>query len=606
MRVCHSATPACARHDGSTGREPAKWGRLPCTIPATGTERRGVDKGLILGRYRPLADLGEGGHGTVTLAFDTKMARRVAVKRIPLSRAGVRRLDTTTGLAEARTSAMLNHPGIVTVHEWDTDSDEAFLIMEHVDGASLAELLDVYAPLDPDEASAILEPICSAMAYAHDNGVLHLDLKPENVLITRAGLVKVGDFGVASLTNAAGQAISAGGTLGYMPSEQLRGEPVDVRTDVWALAALAYEVLCDAVPFASDSYEGAVYKAEYVEPPAPSEFVEGLAPQIDDVLLAALAPDRADRPGSVSEFACELLPWLGDPAQGREGLAEMVAEIVAEDEPGAHEGFARLGLWDRLLPAEPVMRRIAAAIACAWLSWSGLAALGLGPVPSAGATLVVAAAAALVPPAGLAVGAILFAAGAFALAPLAGLAAAIGGAAWWLAAGRARGWAGIAPVFAPLFGAAGVAPALPILIGFWMPGSWLAPAAGAAAGLVTALAAAASGSSAPFLRVTPAFLSAPLGTGHPVPIATLTSALVLAAGWALAAGAMSLAARGASRVGAFGGAAVACLATLAAVGPWVTGGQRLDASATLQVGLSLILVTVVVALGPPVAAEDDT
>ena len=108
---------------------------------------------LILGRYRPLADLGEGGHGVVTLAYDTKMARRVAIKRIPLSHAGVRRLQDTTGLAEARTAAMLNHPNIVTVHEWDTDLDEAFLIMEYVDGASIAELLDEDGPLDLDEAS---------------------------------------------------------------------------------------------------------------------------------------------------------------------------------------------------------------------------------------------------------------------------------------------------------------------------------------------------------------------------------------------------------------------------------------------------------------------
>jgi serine/threonine protein kinase len=94
-----------------------------------------VDEGLILGRYRPLAELGEGGHGAVDLAFDTKMARRVAIKRIPLTRRGIQILSSTTGLREARTAALLNHPNIVTVHEWDTDDDEAFLIMEHVDGA---------------------------------------------------------------------------------------------------------------------------------------------------------------------------------------------------------------------------------------------------------------------------------------------------------------------------------------------------------------------------------------------------------------------------------------------------------------------------------------
>ncbi|MDO8963178.1 MAG: serine/threonine-protein kinase, partial [Coriobacteriia bacterium] len=325
---------------------------------------------LILGRYRPLADLGEGGHGAVTLAFDTKMARRVAIKRIPLSHAGVRRLSDTTGLAEARTTAMLNHPNIVTVHEWDTDSDEAFLIMEHVDGASLAELLDAYAPLDADEAAAVLTAVCSVLAFAHDNGVLHLDLKPENVLVTRDGLVKVADFGVASLTNAAGQAISAGGTLGYMPPEQLRGEKVDVRSDLWALGALSFEVLTGAVPFASDTIEGALYKAEYVAPPSPGEFVPELPARLDEILLTALACEPQERYGDVVDFAADLLPLLGDPAAGREGLAALVAELTAEDEPAEGYGFARVGLWDRLVTSEPLLRRVAAVTVCGWLGWS--------------------------------------------------------------------------------------------------------------------------------------------------------------------------------------------------------------------------------------------
>ena len=255
-----------------------------------------METGLILGRYRPLAELGEGGHGAVDLAFDTKMARRVAIKRIPLSRTGVKLLARTTGLREARTAALLNHPNTVTVYEWDTDEDEAFLIMEHVDGASLADLLDAYAPLDADEAAAVLGPIADALLFAHDNGVLHLDLKPDNVLITRDGLVKVGDFGVASLTNAAGQAISAGGTLGYMPPEQLRGETVDARTDMWAYAALAFEVLTGAIPFASDTIEGALFKAERTGVPAPGEFEPALPPEIDEILMAALSAEPADRP----------------------------------------------------------------------------------------------------------------------------------------------------------------------------------------------------------------------------------------------------------------------------------------------------------------------
>ncbi|HEX9092534.1 MAG TPA: serine/threonine-protein kinase, partial [Coriobacteriia bacterium] len=313
-----------------------------------------MEQELILGRYRPLAELGEGGHGAVTLAFDTKMARRVAIKRIPLSHAGIRRLAATTGLQEARTAALLNHPSIVTMHEWDTDADEAFLIMEHVDGASLAELLDAYAPLDLDEAAAVLAPVLAAVAFAHDNGVLHLDLKPDNVLITRDGRVKVADFGVASLTNAAGQAISAGGTLGYMPPEQLRGETVDARTDVWALGAVTYETLTGTVPFADDTIEGALDLAERLTPPSPARYADELPDELDDVLPAALAPLPAERFRTVGDLADALLPLLGDLEIGRGGLRELVAALVAEEEPEAVETFAGIGLWDRLLPYEPV------------------------------------------------------------------------------------------------------------------------------------------------------------------------------------------------------------------------------------------------------------
>jgi hypothetical protein len=567
-----------------------------------------VEQGLILGRYRPLAELGEGGHGAVDLAFDTKMARRVAIKRIPLSHAGVRRLGQTTGLAEARTSALLNHPNVVTVHEWDTDDDEAFLIMEHVDGAPLSELLATYAPLEPDEAAAVLAPVCAALAFAHDNGVLHLDLKPENVLVTRDGLVKVADFGVASLTNAAGQAISAGGTLGYMPPEQLRGEKVDARSDVWALGALAYEALTGAVPFASDTIEGALYRAEHVEPPSPFDYAPSLPPEVDEALLAALAPVPGDRPRSVGEFAAALLPYLGDPVTGRDGLRELVDALNTEDE--ARDASARragVGLWDRLVPLEPALRRAVAALACGWLGWSGLAALDLGWPATLGGSLAAAAAAAFAPPAGLAAGLVLLAAGAFSHGPLVGMLALVAGALWWASIGRTRGWAGFLPLLSPLLAAAGLAPALPMLAGFFMPGSWLAVAAGACSGLVAWLAATTGGSAFPSLRVPLSWLAAPLSAAAPIAggWGALAAALAVVAGWALAAGAMALAVRRATRPAAFGGALAGSLVTLAALGPWMTGGSRLDPQAALQVGLSLILVCVVIALGPPFAAEDD-
>jgi hypothetical protein len=428
------------------------------------------------------------------------------------------------------------------------------------------------------------------------------------VLVTRDGLVKVADFGVASLTNAAGQAISAGGTLGYMPPEQLHGETVDARTDLWALGALSFEVLTGAVPFASDTIEGALYKAEYVAPPSPGEFVPELPAQIDEVLLTALACEPPERYGDVVDFAADLLPLLGDPVAGREGLAALVAELTAEDESDEGSIFSRLGLWDRLVTSEPLLRRIAAVTVCGWLGWSGISELGLGLPAALGATFVAALAAAFAPPLGMAAGLILFAAGAFARSLLLGLAVTAIGALWWVAAGRRRDWTGLVPLLAPLFGAAGLAPALPLLIGFFMPGTWLAVAAGAASGAIAVTAAVASGTgAAPFLHVAPRFLAAPLSAAGVT--ATLGGVLLPAAavviGWGLAAGAASLSARRATRPSAVVGVLAGTLATLAAAGPWVTGGQQLDGRVVLQVGLSLILMLTIISLGPPIGAEPD-
>ena len=170
-----------------------------------------MDQSLILDRYRPLAELGSGGHATVTLAYDTRMGRRVAIKRLPLPRDAHGR-PVRTGLAEARTVAMLNHPAIVTVYEWESDADEAFLIMEPSTASRSRELLDHLGRLDLDEAAAVLEPVADALAFAHDNGVLHLDIKPANVLVTRDGAVKVTDFGISALTGVEGTASAAEGT----------------------------------------------------------------------------------------------------------------------------------------------------------------------------------------------------------------------------------------------------------------------------------------------------------------------------------------------------------------------------------------------------------
>ncbi|HET6498137.1 MAG TPA: serine/threonine-protein kinase, partial [Coriobacteriia bacterium] len=331
-----------------------------------------MEQPLILNRYRALEVLGEGGHGPVVLAYDSRMQRRVAIKRLTLGSRGSRGAGALAGLAEARTAALLNHPNIVTVHEWDTDADEAFIIMEYVDGATLADLMSVAdGPLTLDETAAVVEAVAEALEYAHDNGVLHLDLKPENVFVMRDGRVKVGDFGIAALSSATGGARGAGGTPGYMPPEQVGGEELDERADVWAFGLLVYEMLTAANPFYAETWEGAAFKARIVDAPAPSEFEAGLPPTLDDTLLAALSRVPAERYAGVRSLSNHLLDDLGDPAEGRHSLARLVA-LWCEEAPCEADRAGNVGLWDRLARWAPYATGALSAVVAAWLAWAGL------------------------------------------------------------------------------------------------------------------------------------------------------------------------------------------------------------------------------------------
>ena len=154
-----------------------------------------------------------------------------------------------------------------------------------------------------------------ALSYAHENGVLHLDIKPANILIDRSGHVKITDFGMATLTSAAGFGGARGGTIGYMPPEQLRGDVVDERTDIFSLASLLYEALCGTAPFrAASPIDSMTLINEGVEPP--SAVLPGFPGLSEEALLTALDPDPAMRMRSVSDFGDRFLAGLGSRARG--------------------------------------------------------------------------------------------------------------------------------------------------------------------------------------------------------------------------------------------------------------------------------------------------
>ncbi|MBQ3386275.1 MAG: serine/threonine protein kinase [Eggerthellaceae bacterium] len=257
-------------------------------------------------------------------------------------------LEDLPGLDEARTAAMLSDAHVVAVYDFQVVGNMAYLIMEYVEGMTLTRFLrDFDADLSLDIIAALFKDISAALIAAHTSGVLHLDIKPDNVLIDKRGQAKVTDFGLATLADAQGFGMAGGGTIGYMPPEQMNQESLDARTDEWALASIAYEMLTGKNPFVDarnlDEALDAIDEAELV---LPSLCWRGLDAEADDVVFRALDPDREERYDSVAEFAGELQPLLGDEAQGHRELAELVGgaettltETVATSSPGVLSGL---------------------------------------------------------------------------------------------------------------------------------------------------------------------------------------------------------------------------------------------------------------------------
>ena len=293
-----------------------------------------VHKGeKILNRYRVVEILTSGGFALVYICWDEKLKRRVAIKSIPLTDEMGIPLGSAIdeALSEARTSGFLNHPNIVSMLDFEEDAYSAYLIMEHIEGCTLAELIEKAGIVPFDEAAHIIESIASALSYAHENGVLHLDIKPENILIDRAGTIKLTDFGMSRLASLAGWEGALGGTLGYMPPEQLQGRKPDERTDIFAFAALVYEMLSAEAPFKAESFEDSEHLI-LMGPRDLQEYDPELSRELELVLLEALSPMPDIRPSKIEDFCDKLLAHLGKPREGKISLVQTLAELE-DDSP---------------------------------------------------------------------------------------------------------------------------------------------------------------------------------------------------------------------------------------------------------------------------------
>jgi serine/threonine-protein kinase len=213
--------------------------------------------GRAISHYRIIEKLGEGGMGVVYKAEDAKLKRLVALKFLPKD-VTLRRPERERFTREAQAASALNHPNICTIHEIDEAEGEMFIAMEFVQGRSLRQLIDA-GPMAIDRVIAIAQNVAEGLAAAHAKGIIHRDIKPENIIITNEGIAKIADFGLArSPDDGAGSRDAVvSGTVSYMAPEQLRGDAVDHRADLWSLGVVLYEMWTGRRPFTAE-YEQAL------------------------------------------------------------------------------------------------------------------------------------------------------------------------------------------------------------------------------------------------------------------------------------------------------------------------------------------------------------
>jgi hypothetical protein len=320
--------------------------------------------GTHLGPFEILSSLGAGGMGEVYRARDTRLDRTVAIKLLPSE------LVTAPGRVErfrqeARAIARITHPNICTLHDVGEDGSAIFLVMEYVAGATLAERLED-GPLPVSLALRIAIGIADALDHAHRHGVVHRDLKPGNIMLTRGG-VKLLDFGLAKLkerdeqipleTTASGRLTDVGaivGTIPYMAPEQLQGREIDARTDIFSFGVVLYEMVSGRRPFAGDSRVSLMAAIVSAEPPPLKSLQPQTPASFERLILRCLAKDPDDRWQTARDLAAELR-WIAGDGSGTPTVAS-----------GTIRGRRRAALWGAVAGAAASAAVLATVVASMW------------------------------------------------------------------------------------------------------------------------------------------------------------------------------------------------------------------------------------------------
>jgi hypothetical protein len=328
--VVEIGTTPTLMDDAPAPRTPPSSRSTPSSKPSSSglhQDARFVPGVILEDRYRIVSLTGKGGMGEVYRADDLKLEQTVALKFLPqalvLDGAALARFHR-----EVRTARQISHPNVCRVFDIGEADGVPFLTMEYVDGEDLASLLRRIGRLPPDKATEIARQICAGLAAAHEFGVIHRDLKPSNVMLDGRGKARVTDFGLAAAAGEFRPEESRAGTPAYMAPEQLAGKEATVRSDVYALGLVLYEVFTGKRAFDAASLADLAKLHEQTTPTSPSALIKDLDPIIERVILRCLEKDPAKRPASALQVAAAL-PG-GDPlaaalAAGETPSPEMVA-----------------------------------------------------------------------------------------------------------------------------------------------------------------------------------------------------------------------------------------------------------------------------------------
>ncbi|MCV7195805.1 protein kinase [Mycobacterium angelicum] len=266
-----------------------------------------LDSTLLDGRYLIQSKIASGGTSTVYRGLDVRLDRPVALKVMDARYAGDQQFLTRFQL-EARTVARLKNPGLVAVYDQGLDARHPFLVMELIEGGTLRELLLERGPMPPHAVAAVLRPVLGGLAAAHRAGLVHRDVKPENVLISDDGEVKIADFGLVRAVAAAGITSTSVilGTAAYLSPEQVRDGNAGPRSDVYSTGILTYELLTGSTPFTGDTALSIAYQRLDHDVPPASDLIDGVPTQFDEFVACATARDPAQRYADAIEMAADL------------------------------------------------------------------------------------------------------------------------------------------------------------------------------------------------------------------------------------------------------------------------------------------------------------